>query len=144
MLNVMCHEMIQKINQETLVSYDLETVISPCLWQLESLTWLMHGVGPLSSWWLLGPASVHHAIMTYFENVCQLISHKAIGSCPLENSIEIALGFMTLLQEANTVVSIILCYVRAAMIQYWKKSKASRPLLEAGFQRPVKEYNNRE
>lgn len=47
MLNVMCHEIIQKINQETLVSYDLESVISHCSWQLESLMWPMHGVGPV-------------------------------------------------------------------------------------------------
>lgn len=111
MLNVMCHEMIQKINQETLVSYDLESVISHCSWQLEGLMWPIHGVGTLSWWWLLGPASVHHAILTCLKNVCQLVSHKSIDSCPLENNIEIALGFMTLLREANTVVSIILCYI---------------------------------
>ena len=100
----------------------------------------MHGVGPQSWWWLLGPASVHHAILTCLKNVCQLVSHKAIDSCPLENNIEIALSFMTFFGRQTQLLALYyVIYIRAAMIQYWKKSKASRPLLEDGFQRPVKD-----
>lgn len=141
MLNVICHEVIQKINQETLVSYDLKSVISHCSWQLEGLMWPMHGVGPLSLWWLLGPASVHHAILTCLKNVCQLVSHKAIDSCPLENNIEIALGFMTLLREANTVVSIIYMSSHDSILEEVKGLQAP---LRSCISKACKRYSNRE
>lgn len=54
----------------------------------------MHGAGPRLWWWLLGSASLHHAaIAICLKNVCQMVSHTATDSCPLDSNIVIALGF---------------------------------------------------